>query len=75
MRIILSTPTASHSGRTVLQGAAENGHLQVVERLLMARADVNGKAADWRGMKALKAAKMNGDEKLLKLLMSTSQRS
>ena len=54
----------SRSGRTVLQAAAESGHLEVVERLLTA------KVAPEDVRTALRTAKTNGDERLIKLLDS-----
>ncbi|RHZ59573.1 uncharacterized protein CDV56_101052 [Aspergillus thermomutatus] len=46
--------------RTALQAAAGGGHLEVVERLLAARADVNAPAADDYGRTALQAAAEGG---------------
>ena len=50
--------------------AVEKAHLKVVERLLKAKADVNGDAALMGGLTALEATKKNGAETMLKLLKS-----
>jgi ankyrin repeat protein len=43
-------------GRTALQAAAEGGHIDVVNRLLTAKAEVNAAAAGDGGRTALQAA-------------------
>ena len=53
---------AERSGRTALQAAAEMGHLEVVERLLTAKADVN---AGENGRTALMAATEKGHLEVL----------
>ena len=63
-----NAPAASYSGRTALQAAAEGGHLDVVERLLVAKADVNAPAADDSGRTALQAAAGGGHLDIVKVL-------
>ena len=52
----MNAKVAFFTGRTALQAAAGAGHLEVVERLLTAKADVNAEAAIYCGRTALEAA-------------------
>lgn len=47
-------------GQTALQAAAGGGHLEVVERLLAAKANVNAPAGEGNGRPALQAAAQAG---------------
>ena len=60
---------AEHSGRTTLQAAAKNGHLEVVERLLTAKADVNAESADYFSRTALQAAAESGHFEVVERLL------
>jgi ankyrin repeat protein len=55
---------------TALQAAAEGGHLEVVERLLTAKADVNAAAAGYKGRTALQAAAGGGHLKVVERLLT-----
>jgi ankyrin repeat protein len=57
--------------RTALQAAAGGGHLEVVERLLAARADVNAPAAV-RGRTALQAAAGGGHLEVVERLLAAT---
>ncbi|KAK3352190.1 ankyrin repeat-containing domain protein [Lasiosphaeria hispida] len=56
-------------GRTALQAASEGGHLQVVDRLLSTRADVNAAAAYSGGRTALQAASEGGHLQVINQLL------
>ena len=56
--------------RKALQAAAENGHLEVVERLLTAKADVNAGPAYDSGRTALQAAAKNGHLAVVERLLT-----
>jgi ankyrin repeat protein len=56
--------------RTAVQAAAEGGHLEVVERLLAAKADVNARAADENGRTALRAAAEGGHLEVVERLLA-----
>ncbi|KAL8915125.1 MAG: hypothetical protein Q9172_006954 [Xanthocarpia lactea] len=47
---------SSYGGRTALQGAAEKGHVEMVELLLALGADVHGPVAERNGITTLQAA-------------------
>jgi ankyrin repeat protein len=59
----VNTPAADSYGRTALQAASGDGHLEVMERLLAAGADVNapvasgcgGRFLPWMALKSLAA--------------------
>ena len=52
----VNAAAADYRGRTALQAAAEGGHLEVVERLLVANANVNVATANsYLGRTALQA--------------------
>jgi ankyrin repeat protein len=51
---------SNNSGRTALQAAAERGHLVVVERLILEKADVNAVPSSYSGRTALQAAAGGG---------------
>ncbi|EXL40290.1 hypothetical protein FOCG_17178, partial [Fusarium oxysporum f. sp. radicis-lycopersici 26381] len=57
-------------GRTALQAASEGGHIQVVERLLEAGANVNAAAAARYGRTALQAASAGGHIQVVKRLLN-----
>ncbi|CAI7598931.1 unnamed protein product [Penicillium glandicola] len=56
--------------QTALQGAAERGHLEVVERLLAWKAEVDAPAAVVNGRTALQAAAGEGHLKVVERLLS-----
>ena len=58
------------NGRTALQAAAGGGHLEVVERLLAAKADVNAAAAGDNGRTALQAAAGGGHLEVVERLLA-----
>ena len=62
--------------RTAIQAAAKNGHLEVVERLLLGEADVNAPACGTNGRTALQAAAEGGHlavvERLLQVKASVN---
>ncbi|PTB65863.1 ankyrin, partial [Trichoderma citrinoviride] len=60
---------AGHRSRTVLQSAAESGHMNIVKLLLSAGADVNAEPADDGGGTALRAAAGEGHLDIVKLLL------
>ncbi|KAI2763075.1 hypothetical protein DTO006G1_2214 [Penicillium roqueforti] len=59
-------------GQTALQAAAQGGHLQVVERLLAATANVNAPAAEGNGRTALQAAAQGGHLKVVERLLAAT---
>jgi ankyrin repeat protein len=59
---------AKYKGRTALQAAAEGGHLEVVQRLLEAKADVNAAGSDG-GRTALQAAAGGGHLEVVQRLL------
>ena len=64
----INAAPASWKGRTALQAAAEGGHLEVVEKLLEAKADVNA-AVRWDGRTALQAAAEGGHLEVVEKLL------
>ena len=62
---------ALFDGRTALQAAAEGGHLEVVDRLLAAKAEVNA-AAGYGGRTALQAAAGGGHLEVVDRLLAAS---
>jgi ankyrin repeat protein len=62
----VNATAAVHSGRTALQAAAGGGHIDVVDRLLAAKAHVNAAAAKFSGRTALRATELYPD--IVKLL-------
>ena len=62
---------AIFDGRTALKAAAENGHLEVVERLIAAKAIVNTHAAGYPGRTALQAAAGNGHLEVVNSLLKS----
>jgi ankyrin repeat protein len=60
---------AKHGGRTALQAASEEGHVELVQLLLDAGADVNAPAAESLGRTALQAASQKGHVELVRLLL------
>lgn len=58
------------SGRPALRAAAEKGHLEVIERLLKAKANVDAGAAEYDGVLALEAAVQNGYSQVTKRLLT-----
>jgi ankyrin repeat protein len=61
---------AANGGRTALQAAAGGGHIEVVERLLAAKADVNAQAATYGGRTALQAAAGGGHLEVMERLLA-----
>lgn len=59
MEATIQDEAFKYGGYTALQAASRSGHLEVVERLLEAGADVNARPAFW-GQTALHAAAENG---------------
>ncbi|KAK4172309.1 hypothetical protein QBC36DRAFT_294484 [Triangularia setosa] len=59
-----------HGINSALQAASRGGHLQVVDRLLSAGADVNAAAADEYGRTALQAASQGGHLQVVDRLLS-----
>ncbi|KAJ5801264.1 uncharacterized protein N7518_003332 [Penicillium psychrosexuale] len=57
-------------GQTALQAAAQGGHLQVVERLLAATANVNAPAVEENGRTALQAAAEGGHLQVVERLLA-----
>ena len=57
------------NGRTPLQAAAESGHLDIVESLLTANANVNAAAGSSYGQTALQAAAAGGHLKVVQRLL------
>lgn len=57
-----------YNGRTALQAAAARGHLEIVQRLLKAN------VAQEDVLARLKAARIKGDDQLIKLLESTGDK-
>ncbi|KAJ5937238.1 hypothetical protein N7454_004893 [Penicillium verhagenii] len=57
---VLSLSPNLHSGQTILQAAAEKGHLQVVNTLIQKNADINAAPAIYAGRTALQAAAEGG---------------
>jgi ankyrin repeat protein len=53
---MFNAPAGQYDGFTALQAAAGGGHLEVVERLLAAGADVNAPAGQYNGFTALQGA-------------------
>ncbi|KAJ5902812.1 hypothetical protein N7495_003340 [Penicillium taxi] len=58
------------NGRTALQTAAEGGHLEVVQALLAAKADVNASPARSDGRTALRAAAGGGHLEVVQVLLA-----
>lgn len=56
--------------QTALQAAAEGGHLEIVERLLAAKSDVNTPAADQSGGTALQVAAEGGHLEIVERLLA-----
>ncbi|CAG7916515.1 unnamed protein product [Penicillium olsonii] len=57
--------------QTSLQAAAEEGHLEVVEQLLAAKADVNAPARKRNGLTALQAAAEGGHLEIVEKLLAS----
>ena len=62
---------AESSGVTALQGAAIQGHLQIVLSLLKAGADPNAPAAKFHGRTALEGAAEHGRLDVFQLLLNS----
>ncbi|MCJ1360834.1 MAG: hypothetical protein MMC33_010843, partial [Icmadophila ericetorum] len=60
----------NHDGRTGLQVAAEGGHIEMVEKLLAAGADVNAAAGRYGGRTALQAAAEGGHIEVVEKLLA-----
>jgi ankyrin repeat protein len=56
----------------LMQAAAKGGHLEVVERLLVANADVNAIAIGYDGRIALQAAAEGGHLEVVKRLLAAN---
>jgi ankyrin repeat protein len=61
---------AAMDGRRALQEAAGGGHLEVVDRLLAFKADINAPAAKDKGRTALQAAAEGGHLKVMERLLA-----
>ncbi|KAK5271140.1 hypothetical protein LTR40_014012, partial [Exophiala xenobiotica] len=57
-------------GLTALQAAASGGHLEVVDRLLTAKADVNAAPAESGGRTSLQAAAEGGHLEVVDRLLT-----
>ncbi|KAJ5717688.1 hypothetical protein N7488_003334 [Penicillium malachiteum] len=66
---VVANPDARVSDQTPLQAAAGRGHLEVVERLLAAKADVNAPAGGSNGRTALQAAASGGHLEVVERLL------
>ena len=65
MLLLLTTAAGRHC-----KAAAEGGHLEVVDRLLVAEADVNAAAAEYCGLAALQAAEKGGHLEVVDRLLA-----
>ncbi|KAI0902694.1 hypothetical protein F4823DRAFT_639048, partial [Ustulina deusta] len=70
LNILLEGQDLSSEMRDLLETATENGHLEVVERLLAAGADVNAFPTGAFGRTALQAAAENGHLEVVERLLS-----
>ncbi|MCJ1347169.1 hypothetical protein MMC31_005390 [Peltigera leucophlebia] len=66
----LSTKAGEYDGLTALQAAAKGGHLEVLERLLMAKAEVNAEARKFSGRTALQGASEQGHLEVVERLLA-----
>lgn len=68
----INAKPSEDSGRTALQAAAENGHLDIVALLLTNDADINAQPANRSGRTALQAAAESGHLEVSKFLLSNN---
>lgn len=67
---VIDAPASSRNGRTMLQAAAQNGHIEVVRMLVAASALINAPPAPYGGRTALQAAAEGGHLEIVRMLLA-----
>ena len=66
----MNTRSKEYAGLTALQAASKGGYLELVDKLMAAKADVNAKAAEYSGRTALQAAAGAGHLEVVERLLT-----
>ncbi|KAJ5719182.1 hypothetical protein N7493_007637 [Penicillium malachiteum] len=67
---VINAPASSRNGRTALQAAAQNGHIEVVRMLIAVNSLSNAPPAPYGGRTALQAAAEGGHLEIVKILLA-----